>query len=338
MNTNTLILCDRDEMYAGRLYGYIKGAMTIPLDIHEVTDLSHLREELSRLEEEDPGSRSVILPEEMYEDTVFPAGKTTNVLVLTEEGEGRVKEREGVRLTVLNRYRPAREIADRLFTLMTEDENTVVSGVSEGFKGSRVIGFYSPVKRSGQTILALTMGQLMTKTKRALYISFEAFGGAYFGNGENGGNLTDILYYHDCVKDRLPLYVERFKTDMNGLSCIGPAGSMEEVADISPAQFKGLIATLAASGAYDVILLDLTDLVSGLKEILTGCEAVYMTGTHDTQAKEKLRQYMRSLKLTGNDALTEKIRVLTPPITGAVELNDLTESAMAAYLMKGGYL
>ena len=59
-----------------------------------------------------------------------------------------------------------------------------------------VTGIYSPVKRTGKTSFALTLGQLLASTKAVLYLNLEEYaGGEHYFSKEQEQNLGDLLYY-----------------------------------------------------------------------------------------------------------------------------------------------
>ena len=62
---------------------------------------------------------------------------------------------------------------------------------------SRITGVYSPIGRCGKTSFALTLGQVLAREEKVLYITLEEFSGlsALTGTVYTGG-LSDLLYYY----------------------------------------------------------------------------------------------------------------------------------------------
>lgn len=67
-----------------------------------------------------------------------------------------------------------------------------------------VYGFYTPVGRSLQTTLALTMGQLLAANKRVLYLNFECCAGLTEMLGKQADNteFASLLYYLQESKEQ----------------------------------------------------------------------------------------------------------------------------------------
>lgn len=65
----------------------------------------------------------------------------------------------------------------------------------------KIIGNYSPIGRCMQTTFALSMGQILSKKHKTLYLNFESYSGfGYLLNREFASDLTDVLYYFNCEK------------------------------------------------------------------------------------------------------------------------------------------
>lgn len=170
-----------------------------------------------------------------------------------------------------------------------------------------MIGVYSPLHCCMQTTFALTAGQLLAKRKKTLYLNFECFSGFEALLGKRfGGNLTDILYYYSCAREKLSYKLESIVQEMGGLYFIPPADSYEDFRDIQEEEWTSLISQIAKAGGYETVVLDLTEQVRGLFSILEACGRVYTLTREDRMAKAKLAQYELMLEQEAYRSVLEK--------------------------------
>ena len=75
-----------------------------------------------------------------------------------------------------------------------KEKNRTFSDTQEG--NGRIIGFYSPVRRLGQTKMALRKGRELSRTENVLYLNMESYAGpgVYFPE-ERQRNMSELLYY-----------------------------------------------------------------------------------------------------------------------------------------------
>ena len=67
-----------------------------------------------------------------------------------------------------------------------------------------VIGIYSPVKRTGKTSFALTLGQLLAGMKAVLYLNLEDYAGFEELMGKQfSGDISDLMYFSGSGKGNL---------------------------------------------------------------------------------------------------------------------------------------
>ena len=155
-----------------------------------------------------------------------------------------------------------------------------------------VTGIYSPVKRTGKTSFALTLGQLLARTKAVLYLNLEEY--ACFDalmNRQFDGDISDLMYFSGSGKGNLISKLGGLVQTINNLDYIPPAFSPFDLRSIKCSEWLGLIEDLCSYSSYEVILLDFGEQVDNLPELLNRCGKIYMPVREDSMAVTKIAQY-----------------------------------------------
>ncbi len=326
MKKPIMAICDRQPFYTNQLISLFQGKRELPFEVYGFTKeeklLDFCRENrVALLVISEPDYRSELQKE-----------KIDRIFLLREGEEGTVREN----VISINKFQPAGTLYREIMKSYGECENAVPCRII-GIKDFQLIGIYSPVHRTLQTTMALTMGQLLSEKKKTLYLNFECFSGLEVLMGKKfGGNLTDILYFYECAPEKLPYKLESIVQDMNGLHMIPPADSYEDFKDIQEKEWLEIISRIAAAGGYDVILLDLSEQVRGLFKLLEACDKIYTLIKDDRMAKAKLAQYELLLEKHAGHEILEKTEKCLLPVFKCLpaELERLGRSELAGYAGK----
>ena len=325
MGKPIMAICDRQAGYTNRLIALFQEKKELPFEIHGFTKNENLQEFCSKNK-----IALLIISEPEYKDELQKS-EIDQILVL-REGTGDLPKQ----VAVVNKFQPARELYREIMKVYGEGEKIVP------FCGSRkgkfqLIGVYSPLHCCMQTTFALTAGQLLAKKKKTLYINFECFSGFEMLFGKHfGGNLTDILYYYGCAREKLSYKLESIVQEMDGLYYIPPAASYEDFRNIQEEEWHSIIARIAESGGYEVVLLDLTEQVSGVYSLLEACDKIYTMIRDDRMAKAKLAQYELMLERETYQGILEKTEKCKLPVFKNLhfDLEHLRQSELADYVEK----
>ena len=87
----------------------------------------------------------------------------------------------------------------------------------------------------------------------------------------------------------------------------------EDLKEIKPGEWCGLIQELKDYSSYDTLVLDIGNSVRGIPEILKECTMIYMPVREDAVSIAKLRQYEKALEQRNMGYIMEKTRKLKLP-------------------------
>lgn len=316
MNGLRLAICDNDKTYCHRLDEYLRGHLNLAFDIFSFTDVDILRE----FAEKHPISL-LMISESMYKclEKGLVKDGFENIIVL-DEGSGGVCEVSsdpGVHLEYISKYQAASKIVDGIIDFCAEAPEDF-EGVSTHAKigKSKIIGFYSPISKCGQTTLAVEMAKKLAASHKVIFLSFESFSPLQAMLGiQCDEDITDLLYYADCERPRFSLYLEKIRENCYGADFIMPARTATQVKDITYQSVKELIELLADSAGYEYVLLDLTEYPEGFFDILQLCDRIYTVTRQVMPDAERVRAYETVLRENGfSEIETKTVKCQLPDI------------------------
>lgn len=298
-----MVLCDTEEEYAQLMTEFLKKSREIPWKIHTYTSVQELvKEEKNNLE-------LLVVSESAYSEDLREI-KTLQTVVLSESGVMRWEN-----VLYVDKYQRAEEVLKELIRVYMEIADT---GLPKLKRNGNVIfiGNYSPVRRTMQTSFALTMGQILSKEHRTLYLNFEH----YAGIGElrpeiQSSDMADLLYFLHGDREKFRMRLQTICMRMGNLDYIPPMKSGQNLLTITEAEWLELLQRIEDMGEYEYVILDLSESMQGLFEILRMCRVVFTITKEDRIARSKLLQYEQVLSLYEyEDVLTKTRRLKLPHI------------------------
>ncbi len=315
-----LVLCDEEEEYARLLTDFLQKQRDLPWRIHTYTSI----DDLMRSEKEPVMLLAV--SESAYSEAL-QALQPLRTVILNESGMIRWKE-----VPCVDKYQAAGEVLKYLLQIYMEVADTGLPRLRQGCR-TKFIGNYSPVHRSMQTSFALTMSQMLAREHATLYLNFEH----YAGIGEllpdlQTLDLADLLYFLNAEQEKFRLRLQTMLRHVGNLDYIPPMKSGQNLLTVQTAEWLGLLQKIEELGEYEYVILDLSESMQGLFEILRLCRRVYTLTREDRIAKAKLLQYEQLLSLYGYGDVLEKTRQPSLPQIRRLpeELEQLTRGELAA--------
>lgn len=117
--------------------------------------------------------------------------------------------------------------------------------------------------------------------------------------------FASLLYYLQESKEQFLGRLYQAAECINGMDFILPASCGYDLYGIAREEWRRLL-DLLDDGQYDVILLDLSDGVQGLFDVLRRCTRVYTIVREDGFAAAKLAQYRETLERTDYSDVWER--------------------------------
>lgn len=322
MDHKVLALCDPEADYAGQLSAYLQSYKEFPWEVEVYTGLSQLA--ASGKQE---GIDLLLVAESVYAPELPVDAKAT--VLLNESGLVRWSSLKNV-----DKYQPAENVLKELLEIYMERDEEFYPRLSSGHR-TRVVGMYSPVRRCLQTSFALTYGQLLAEKYRTLYLNFEHYAGMpELVPGEKGRDLSTLLYYMKADQSKFVLRMKVLVQKKGRLDYIAPAFMGQNLIYITVQEWQQLLWKIGESGEYDYVILDLSENMQGLLEILRRCCRVYMLVKEDPVARCKIDQYEQILSLYEYDDVKDKTRKCRLPLFRRLpeQIKQYTRGDLAEYI------
>ncbi len=322
MEHKILALCDPEEDYAGQLAAYLQSHKEFPWEVQVYTGIAELTGS-GRAEEID----LLVVAESIYQPEL-PVEAPATVL-LNESGLIRWSCLKNV-----DKYQPAENVLKELLGIYIEKEENFFPRLETG-RRTKIVGMYSPVRRCLQTSFALTYGQILAEKHQTLYLNFEHYAGIpELLPDEKGRDMSTLLYYMKSDREKFALRMKVLVQKKGRLDYIAPAYMGQNLIYITAQEWQQFLWKIGESGEYDYVILDLSENMQGLLEILRKCCRVYMLVREDPVARCKIDQYEQILSLYEYEDVKEKTRKCHLPLFHQLpdQIEQYTRGDLAKYV------
>ena len=320
-----MALCDKDEEYVYRLQELLSQRESFPFTVSGYSDREAFKQELKKRR-----FSLVLASEGFYRD----------VCELDDEGRPPMmllKETNSIpdAASYIRKYQSGEKIRQEIMEKYAPRTEGNIGG--KGDKKTRLYGVFSPLGKNTQSSFSLLLGQFLAKKSSVLYLNFEPFSGlSGLMNGSGDRDLTDLVYYMQGGKERLVYKLESMVGNVNGLDYISPAFSFVDLGQVREESWLMLIETLKEMGTYDNVILDLSEMVHGLLNVLRQCDYIYTISDREGMALSRMEQYEELLKcLDYKDVLDRSLKCELPRFKKLpASIEELPYSELAVYVRK----
>lgn len=328
-----IIICDSELNYAEHLMEYLRRKLTANYELELYSSAERLLE-IGSAED----SILLIIAEHEYDSRIWEAGYH-DVLVLNESGTYMGEE-----ICNVSKYQSIDTISAIIRQLCASGERSD-SGSIRHTGPIHILGVYTPITRCLQTTFSLTMGQLLARKKKVLYLNFENYSGLDYLLGRTfRGTVADLLYYNECAREKLGGQLNSMVESVGGVDFIPPMKSFIELRAIRENQWLDLFRSIERFTEYEYLILDLSELTEGLFTILRNCEQIFTILRDDSYSRAKVGSYEQLLRDRGCEDIAAKTRRWQFPIFHELpaSIENLTHGEMAEFvrglLEEEGYL
>ncbi len=324
MDKRILAIFDGEESYAYRLMDFISAKEKVPFEVHVFTKQDKFFSYAQENEIE-----CLLLSENAYQKQIETL-KIPHIIILSE---GRTNLSKA--LCHINKYQSCENILKEIMTYYAKSVSAPEQVIRTINRKMHIIGIYTPVSRCLQTTFSLTLGQMLAKKYKTLYLNFEAYSGfSRMLSRDFKSNISDLAYYFSCAREKLFYQLESMVENIGGLDFIGPAEIYMNLSDIRGTQWIDLFHEIEKISDYEYLVLDLSDCLMDLWEVLQSCDVVYTIIRDDPLALAKVEQYEKALESMKYEDIKAKTKKWNLPIFKKLPLRfeELTYGELAGYI------
>lgn len=324
MDNDIFVIYDEESAYAQRMAEYFSGNDAFPFIIHVFT-----RRDRFYLFAKEQAIKYLVVAEPLFEEELQQC-KISHTIILNETGKV-----IGEPNLNISKYQSLETIYKAILDYHWEHSILPQGHLNRQGKVMKVIGIYSPVKRCLQTTFSMTLGQMLARSSKVLYINFENYSGmSKLLNREFQSDLSDLVYFFRCVKEKFAYQLNHIVETVNGMDFIPPAFVYPDLLHISGQQWMELIDEIEEVSDYKYLILDLSDYVGGLFDILSKCDKIYTIIKKDQLAKAKIEQYESLLGSMEYQDIQVKTKKCHLPVFKQLpaKFDSLTYGELAAYI------
>lgn len=299
MEKSILAVCDLEETYARQLMDYLNQKKTVPFEVHAFTEMD------SFMSYAKMNNIDVLLIAEEALTEEIRSFSIEEVFILSEDKE--ILDASGYKS--IYKYQATENILREVMCYYAETQTSKKS-IQVPLSDVEMIAVYSPVKRTLKTSFAIALGQILSESKRTIYINLEDYAG--FNSLLRTTYMTDmsdLMYYISQDKPNFIWKLASMVQSMGGLDYIPPALSPLDIRNIKGEQWLHFFGEIKKCN-YEVIILDMGEAVDGVFDILRMCKRIYMPTRDDGVSYAKLEQFEALLQIMEYGDVLKKIKKL----------------------------
>ncbi|MBP5282610.1 MAG: hypothetical protein J6Z22_08945, partial [Lachnospiraceae bacterium] len=126
-------------------------------------------------------------------------------------------------------------------------------------------------------------------------------------------DLADLLYFLNAEKDKFSLRLQSMVKQIGTLDYVPPMKFGQNLLGITIKEWGEFFQKLQTLGEYEFIIMDLSECMQGLFDIMRMCHRVYTITLEDRAANWKLTQYESLLEQYSYEDVLEKTRKCNLP-------------------------
>lgn len=285
-------VCSDDTLYCEKLVNYFNSHYYDKFQWNIYTQSGYMR----HLFESDT-SDLILIGEEMQSElqTLDEAIRDSQLWAYLVDDAG--EKEEGI--IYLEKYRRADQIYKDLLDLYAQKEHTHYENISIVSSKTTFIAFVSASGGVGASTIACAAAKAFSRMEKVLYLNLEDLGSCEKSfAGECKSGLDELVFAAKSRRNTLGLKVESsVSRDESGTYYFKECANPMDLQSLSPEDIKELLKAVAASKAYDKVIIDLGN---GLRDkeiaVLSMANRIIMVTDHSETALLKLQRYLQYIQ------------------------------------------
>ena len=315
MKKSIFAVCDLEASYACNLMDYLNEKRTTPFEVQAFTNVESLQ--------------------------AFAKDNEIEILLISTRAMcNEIRDLRINRTIILSEGEVLQDLEEYPFVYKYQSSDQILSEVMEYYAelhpqphilGSiahktKLYGVYSPVGRARKTSFALTLGEVLAETKQVLYLNFEEFAGfEELFQAKYKADISDLIYFLRQKEGGFIFRLNSVIQTFHELQYVPPAISPADLRDVSGSEWMEFLHEIMDYCDYDVIILDLSEQVDELFQILKSCDRIYMPIQEDMISQAKIAHYEKLVQMLDLQEVFDKTQKLKLPVQSLQREGNLTQ-------------
>lgn len=322
--TKSISILDSNKRYLDSFNNYIDSHSGLNLKASIFTDIDTFK---SFLNQKTP---DIILFSTEFLDAIFELNIPQEKLFILSEDlssykspDCKVEKTDNTKsISTIYKYQSIEDILHIIFS--TIDTSNCYD--SHSCKSAKMIGVYSPVKRSGRTSFSIALANRFSQQGKCLFVSFDEYTINNFDTSVNytSKNISDLLFYYldifsDSNNDSSSLnntFIVKAKSvirTINGTDMIPACCYSTDIRALDTNHMISFLRKLFLLD-YDFIVVDFADVFQDIISILSVCDEVYCPTTSDNLSQIKIDSFYKQACEKFPDFYTNFFQTITLPV------------------------
>lgn len=212
-----------------------------------------------------------------------------SVIVMVEDKN--VEKIDG--LQTVYRYQPVDVLISSILNIYIDSAEEDNGREYERVSRCKLISIYSPIGRCGKTRLAYNLAmELGRRHLKTLFLNLEAFSNLdLLLEYEDEPNLSNLIYHYISKSGNFDIKAESIVRSNGYVDYIPPVICVSDLTEINSDMWKEFIQALTLVKAYDVVVIDLSDIVQNYFTILEESDKIILPVLKEESSRYKLRRF-----------------------------------------------
>ena len=236
-------------------------------------------------------------------------------------------------VSIIYKYQSSEQIIKELLDWIAVEG--ILGRTMADSKELKLIGVYSPIGKCLKTSFSFVLGQLLSKKCKVLYLNMESYSGlGKLLQKDFKSDMSELIYYLQNTKEKFIYRMGSLTERAGELDILPPFDSFLDFISVSKEEWIQLFQEIERGSDYDYLILDLSDAVQGLFDILRLCDVVYTLSREDGFSMAKIAQYEEVIKKSNYEDIWKKTKHCTIPMIKNLpsDLLQLTYTELAEYV------
>lgn len=303
MKRRLLAVFDAEETYMYHLVEYLNCEMSNIFDVKGFTNIEELLNFCNK------SQIDILLVSSDEVNYLENQSQIKKIIVLYQDTYNVCNNYSGV-----NKYQSADNLIRELVNYCNVEETETGYCLNDSHKKTKIIGVYSPVNDPSKNHFSLALSYIYSKICPTLYFNLEEFSGLskiLFKDFDM--DLSDLFYFYNQSPNKLSVKLFSAIQSVYDIDFMPTMKYCCDLRNINVSQWRNFIYKVIENTDYEIIILDLSNMINDIIPIFEMCTTIYMPSKNDFLSRARYDEFEEYfLNSEREDVLKKFIKIEVP--------------------------